>query len=151
MWDAESGFEALLTQGRRALSIFQHHDGIAGTAKDHVMKDYAKMMVDALKSCRFVIQQAAYRYLTNSNVRISLRSFVAVVKPIMCRNSSNRSTSPTMHLPISILTTQECPERTIIDKRLLSAMKYQRNTLCCTIRCHTNVKNWSNSMYRNRL
>lgn len=68
VWDSESGFDTLLKQARRALSIFQHHDGIAGTAKDHVMKDYGKMMLDALKSCRFVIQQAAYRYLTSSNV-----------------------------------------------------------------------------------
>lgn len=51
---------------------------IIGTAKDHVMKDYGKMMLDALKSCRFVIQQAAYRYLTSSNVckRIFLFSYI---------------------------------------------------------------------------
>lgn len=67
-WDTESGFEELLQYARRALSLFQHHDGITGTARDHVVKDYAMQMIEALKACKFVIQQAAYRYLTKPTV-----------------------------------------------------------------------------------
>lgn len=68
-WEDESEFEILLQGARRALSLFQHHDGITGTARDHVVKDYAKQMIDALKGCKFVIQQAVYRYLTKQNVK----------------------------------------------------------------------------------
>jgi len=58
----------MLTQATRALSLFQHHDGVTGTAKDHVMKDYARQMTEALVLCKNIIQQAAYRYLTKSSV-----------------------------------------------------------------------------------
>lgn len=67
-WDAESEFDVMLEQARRDLSLFQHHDGITGTAKDHVVKDYDAKMFSALKNCKFVIQQAAYRLLTKPSV-----------------------------------------------------------------------------------
>lgn len=67
-WEDTAGFDEMLMQSRRALSLFQHHDGITGTAKDHVVIDYANQMMDALKSCKFVMQQAVYRYLTKSTV-----------------------------------------------------------------------------------
>lgn len=42
----------------------------AGTARDHVVKDYARQMMEALKGCKFVIQQAVYQHLTKSTVSI---------------------------------------------------------------------------------
>ncbi|ODN03448.1 Alpha-mannosidase 2 [Orchesella cincta] len=49
-----------LIVARRHLSLFQHHDGIAGTAKDHVMVDYATKMYEGLKKCNHVMQQSLH-------------------------------------------------------------------------------------------
>lgn len=68
----------MLTQATRALSLFQHHDGITGTAKDHVMKDYAKQMTEALILCKNIIQQAVYRYLTKPSVSYTIHKRRAV-------------------------------------------------------------------------
>lgn len=74
-WSDDGQLELLLQEARRALSLFQHHDGITGTARDHVVKDYARQMMDALKACKFVIQQAAYRHLTKPSVCLPLIPF----------------------------------------------------------------------------
>uniref|UniRef100_A0A1L8DR70 Alpha-mannosidase n=1 Tax=Nyssomyia neivai TaxID=330878 RepID=A0A1L8DR70_9DIPT len=67
-WENEAGFDGLLRNARRALSLFQHHDGVTGTAKDHVMKDYAARMVDAVSASKFIIQQAVYKLLTKPSI-----------------------------------------------------------------------------------
>ncbi|XP_069682276.1 alpha-mannosidase 2 isoform X2 [Periplaneta americana] len=56
----ESGFTKLLSDARRSLSLFQHHDGITGTARDHVVEDYAKKMLDAITGMQYVMQQSAH-------------------------------------------------------------------------------------------
>jgi alpha-mannosidase II len=44
-----------LVSSRRSLALFQHHDGITGTAKTAVMADYAIKMIHALTSCDDVL------------------------------------------------------------------------------------------------
>ncbi|XP_062125237.1 alpha-mannosidase 2 isoform X1 [Drosophila sulfurigaster albostrigata] len=67
-WDSNAGFAQKLELARRELSLFQHHDGITGTAKTHVVLDYERRMIEALKACHFVMQQAIYRLLTNPTI-----------------------------------------------------------------------------------
>ncbi|KAJ8977950.1 hypothetical protein NQ317_008141 [Molorchus minor] len=54
--DKEVGLEKLISNARQALSLFQHHDGITGTEKDHVVVDYGKRMLSAINSCQRIIQ-----------------------------------------------------------------------------------------------
>lgn len=44
-----------LVYARRALSLFQHHDGVTGTAKDPVVIDYGEKMLSALNKCEKVL------------------------------------------------------------------------------------------------
>uniref|UniRef100_U5EZM2 Alpha-mannosidase n=1 Tax=Corethrella appendiculata TaxID=1370023 RepID=U5EZM2_9DIPT len=68
VWESDTGFDSLLETARRALSLFQHHDGITGTARDNVVVDYANRMSEAIQNCKFVMQQSVYRLLTKSNI-----------------------------------------------------------------------------------
>ncbi|XP_035892640.1 alpha-mannosidase 2 [Anopheles stephensi] len=71
VWEPASEWKPLadrLEYARRQLSLFQHHDGITGTAKDHVMEDYAQRMSRSIENCKFVMQQAVYRMLTKPSV-----------------------------------------------------------------------------------
>ena len=42
-------FSDRLVSARRSMAIFQHHDGITGTATPEVVQDYGKMLFTALQ------------------------------------------------------------------------------------------------------
>lgn len=54
--DKEIGVSGLLESARQALALFQHHDGITGTAADFVVKDYAEILWKALQNTHNIIQ-----------------------------------------------------------------------------------------------
>lgn len=53
---------------RRALALFQHHDGVTGTSRDDVRADYAAKMLTAIKHSQSAIQQAAYFLLKQPDI-----------------------------------------------------------------------------------
>ncbi|KAF5740338.1 alpha-mannosidase 2x [Tripterygium wilfordii] len=52
------GFSYKLTAARRNLALFQHHDGVTGTAKDHVVKDYGSRMHISLQDLQIFMSKA---------------------------------------------------------------------------------------------
>ncbi|TRY68325.1 hypothetical protein TCAL_04678 [Tigriopus californicus] len=52
--------------GRQSLALFQHHDGITGTAKNHVVDDYGARMLQSIQGLQEVIAGAAHYLLTPS-------------------------------------------------------------------------------------
>lgn len=52
-----------LSKARMWHSLFQHHDGITGTARDEVVIDYAKKMIMALNNSAHVLQQSVVHLL----------------------------------------------------------------------------------------
>ncbi|KAF6027849.1 MAN2A1 [Bugula neritina] len=56
-----------LTYARRSLGLFQHHDGITGTAKTFVVADYSERMLRGWKSAHEVIKESAQLLLSDSS------------------------------------------------------------------------------------
>ncbi|KAF9623301.1 hypothetical protein IFM89_000790 [Coptis chinensis] len=53
-----TSFTYKLTAARRNLALFQHHDGVTGTAKDHVVKDYGIRMHTSLQDLQIFMSKA---------------------------------------------------------------------------------------------
>ncbi|XP_044575986.1 alpha-mannosidase 2-like [Cotesia glomerata] len=64
----QQDFGERIIEARELHSLFQHHDGITGTARNHVVVDYADKMLSALKNLDVVTQQSAAHLLKNTTV-----------------------------------------------------------------------------------
>ncbi|KAJ1529787.1 hypothetical protein ONE63_006533 [Megalurothrips usitatus] len=64
---SRSGLLQRLEDARRQISLFQHHDGITGTARDPVVEDYARKLHETILGCQHVIQISAYALLAPRN------------------------------------------------------------------------------------
>uniref|UniRef100_A0A8C9XJD3 Alpha-mannosidase n=1 Tax=Sander lucioperca TaxID=283035 RepID=A0A8C9XJD3_SANLU len=49
-----------LTAGRRSLALFQHHDAVTGTARDHVVVDYGNRLFESILNLHVVLQSSAH-------------------------------------------------------------------------------------------
>ena len=74
-----------LQKPRRALSLFQHHDGITGTAKDSVVEDYAYRLYHAIDSTYILILRKyleTIHLMLNSN-QASLPTTIEEIQPCL--------------------------------------------------------------------
>ncbi|KAK6639750.1 hypothetical protein RUM43_008025 [Polyplax serrata] len=62
----QTGFAKMLRDARRSLSLFQHHDGVTGTARNNVMEDYAQKMIDSINYSKHIIQQISHFLLSRT-------------------------------------------------------------------------------------
>ncbi|XP_062511702.1 alpha-mannosidase 2x-like isoform X2 [Corticium candelabrum] len=60
----------LITSSRRDLALFQHHDGITGTAKNFVVQDYGNRMLSAINSAQIVMIKSAQFLLSSDRKAI---------------------------------------------------------------------------------
>ncbi|VDN04076.1 unnamed protein product [Thelazia callipaeda] len=67
-----------LTVARRNLALFQHHDAITGTSKNHVMKDYSQRMFESLKSVENVLKTALDSFVPLHNFEIVFTCFFRI-------------------------------------------------------------------------
>uniref|UniRef100_A0A0N5ARF2 Alpha-mannosidase n=1 Tax=Syphacia muris TaxID=451379 RepID=A0A0N5ARF2_9BILA len=65
----------LLVEARRYISLFQHHDGVTGTAKNYVVVDYGQKMLMAIKNCEKVISAASNALLQQKSDEGSAHEF----------------------------------------------------------------------------
>ncbi|CAD6238535.1 GSCOCG00008478001-RA-CDS [Cotesia congregata] len=63
---AESTNEKRMVEARQWHSLFQHHDGVTGTARDDVVIDYAQKMINSLNNTAHIIQQSAAHLLRSA-------------------------------------------------------------------------------------
>ena len=64
-------FENLLEECRMNHALFQHHDGITGTAKTLVVDDYANKMINSIKATQKILQFSAHSLLSESEPDLS--------------------------------------------------------------------------------
>ncbi|CAG7834650.1 unnamed protein product [Allacma fusca] len=82
---------------RRALSLFQHHDGITGTSADYVVVDFARKLDGAIQNANFVIQQCLFiltnpeNFLSKTKSRLlgKIKKEDEFLKPMSHRNKHN--------------------------------------------------------------
>lgn len=61
-----------LVKARQALSLFQHHDALTGTASNHVVRDYGIKMLMALDNCKEIIARVSEQFTNYSASNLSI-------------------------------------------------------------------------------
>ena len=100
-----------LESPRKALSLFQHHDGITGTAKNSVVEDYAKRFHEAIAfTQQWMIHMYAYSQLLWDLLQVSdeneIRPCWLAVEPREWKQNMCETSSVALYNPLD--TVQYC-------------------------------------------
>jgi len=79
-FDLERTTEQQITEARRKLAIFQHHDGITGTSLYNVMQDFRRQLFDAYVICERVLRKIIPTLISTDRVSTSMIKDVTSVK-----------------------------------------------------------------------
>ncbi|XP_064596586.1 alpha-mannosidase 2-like [Liolophura sinensis] len=67
-----------LVSARRSLGLYQHHDGITGTAKDFVVVDCGKKLLKAIMDLKRMIVECAYLLMVSDRKSYSYQELMSV-------------------------------------------------------------------------
>lgn len=81
-------FEKLQTS-RRELGLFQHHDGVTGTAKTHVMEDYGKRLARSVQATQSIVAASVAQILDISSEAVVSETTVTTSEILLERKHIN--------------------------------------------------------------
>ncbi|KAL7055329.1 hypothetical protein AAHC03_022830 [Spirometra sp. Aus1] len=79
----------MISSARRNLSLFQHHDGVTGTAKAYVMQDYRQRLISALQNSQIVAGASLSLLLGSGNslVEQAVRTQLLEADPVLLHSA----------------------------------------------------------------
>ncbi|KAJ9591913.1 hypothetical protein L9F63_001515, partial [Diploptera punctata] len=85
---------------REAMGVFQHHDAITGTEKQHVADDYARMLASAIEDARSAAETAINAIVSDGTKPLTFQNCLKLNVSV-CSASENEQFVVTVYNPLS--------------------------------------------------